>query len=561
MEGVLREEAGSRARGALSPRELARRLLNERVVVGVPLEELTERVRSAVNIEVRSRGELSRFVWREGDVSLRACFTADEASEAIEKGTETHQEAHQEAHLKGEGARLTEGLKMKVRGYPLERDVVTLLKAVEGTQEGAVSSLRRALKNPLPPELSEGLSAEERAALLSHPERWRHARLSGAASTLAKSIWEESGQLLNPLHVEGGLTLISQAGWAEVSEEGRWRLSQEGSAWLAEVGASLSTTINPLPHTPLPDHMNLKSSKDASQGTVRSAERGTVRGARQRSDEREGLMLLLAVLIERGPAPLEELSEAWGVSARRSGVRRASEWLLEGARSRLLHLQERGCVERLGARWGITELGLSWLRRAGLEAPTRDEGDLQQLWALLHQQQQRTRESLKALLLQMDPLAFEGLICELLERLGYHDVQLTQHTHDMGVDIVAHIELGITSVREVVQVKRHQRSIHRPTLDALRGSLHRFEAVRGTLITTSDFSKGTREAAFERGAAPITLINGDKLIELLMQHELGVSKRSVNIWRVEPARFEARATLNDRWRSSLRSDDQEEGAP
>jgi restriction system protein len=153
----------------------------------------------------------------------------------------------------------------------------------------------------------------------------------------------------------------------------------------------------------------------------------------------------------------------------------------------------------------------------------------------------------------MDPIAFEGLICELLERMGYHEVHLTQATHDMGVDIIAYIELGISSIREVIQVKRHQRSIHRPTLDALRGSLHRFDAVRGTLITTSSFSKGTKQAAFERGAPPITLIDGEKLIDLLMEHELGVRKSSVSLWRVEPTRFEANGEGLERWRSGLSS--------
>ena len=108
----------------------------------------------------------------------------------------------------------------------------------------------------------------------------------------------------------------------------------------------------------------------------------------------------------------------------------------------------------------------------------------------------------------------------------------------MGVDVIANIELGISSVREVIQVKRQHRAIHRPILDALRGSLHRFEAVRGTLITTSSFSKGTQEAAFERGAAPITLIDGSRLIELLMEHELGVKPVQIKLWQVEAKVFE-----------------------
>lgn len=67
-------------------------------------------------------------------------------------------------------------------------------------------------------------------------------------------------------------------------------------------------------------------------------------------------------------------------------------------------------------------------------------------------------------------------------------------------------------------------------LDQLRGSLHRFNAVRGTIITTRRFSKGVEEAAFERGAAPITLIDGDKLLDLLFENQIGVTKRQVEYW-------------------------------
>ncbi len=102
---------------------------------------------------------------------------------------------------------------------------------------------------------------------------------------------------------------------------------------------------------------------------------------------------------------------------------------------------------------------------------------------------------------------------------------------------MADIELGITSVREVVQAKRHKRTIQRTVLDALRGSLHRFDAVRGTIITTSTFSKGTREAAFEPGAAPITLIDGNKLVDLLIEHGIGVRKKPVELLELDADAF------------------------
>jgi restriction system protein len=121
--------------------------------------------------------------------------------------------------------------------------------------------------------------------------------------------------------------------------------------------------------------------------------------------------------------------------------------------------------------------------------------------------------------------------------MGYDNVETTTPTNDKGVDVVANIELGISSVREVIQAKRHRGNINRTVLDALRGSLHRFSAVRGTVITTGRFSKGTQEAAFERGAAPITLIDGEKLLDLLMENQIGVSKKSVEYYEFDSVKL------------------------
>ena len=133
----------------------------------------------------------------------------------------------------------------------------------------------------------------------------------------------------------------------------------------------------------------------------------------------------------------------------------------------------------------------------------------------------------------MDPIAFEHLIKRLLEAMGYTDVEVTTPSNDGGVDVVGDVEVGISAVREVIQVKRYRKNIQRRTLDALRGSLHRFRAMRGTIITTSDFSKGTRNAAFEHGAAPITLINGDKLVELLIDNDIGVRRKRIEVWELD----------------------------
>jgi restriction system protein len=149
------------------------------------------------------------------------------------------------------------------------------------------------------------------------------------------------------------------------------------------------------------------------------------------------------------------------------------------------------------------------------------------------------RASAREILTTMDPIGFEHLVRRLLEAMDYQNVTVTARSNDKGVDVVADIELGITSVREVVQAKRHAQAVQRKELDALRGSLHRFRAVRGTLITTGTFSKGTRDAAFESGAAPITLIDGEKLIDLLIEYEVGIRKKTIDILELDSAAFAA----------------------
>ncbi len=129
-------------------------------------------------------------------------------------------------------------------------------------------------------------------------------------------------------------------------------------------------------------------------------------------------------------------------------------------------------VERAGHSYGITPTGLDLLQQVAEADSAGSEPDPDQtLRQLLKQQKLRFREAIRDLLADIDPYAFEHLVRRLLEEMGYEDAEVTVASHDKGVDVVARIELGITSVREVVQVKRHRANIQRPVLDALHGSL------------------------------------------------------------------------------------------
>ncbi len=114
--------------------------------------------------------------------------------------------------------------------------------------------------------------------------------------------------------------------------------------------------------------------------------------------------------------------------------------------------------------------------------------------------------------------------------MGDDDVQVTRASGDRGVDVVATVQFGITTITEVVQVKRHQASIGRPILDQLRGALPYHKAIRGTIITLGTFSSGWKEAALYPGAAPIGLIDGDRLLDLLHEHKVGLKERPATLY-------------------------------
>lgn len=124
----------------------------------------------------------------------------------------------------------------------------------------------------------------------------------------------------------------------------------------------------------------------------------------------------------------------------------------------------------------------------------------------------------------MNPYKFEHLIGQLLEAMGYEQVEVTKASGDKGVDVVGRVQVGITTITEVVQVKRMQSNITRPVIDQLRGALPYHSAIRGTLITTGRFAGNCEKAALHPGAAPITLIDGDRLLELLIENNVGIRR-------------------------------------
>jgi len=144
-------------------------------------------------------------------------------------------------------------------------------------------------------------------------------------------------------------------------------------------------------------------------------------------------------------------------------------------------------------------------------------------------------------LLEMDPYQFESFVGELLDKIGYVNVETTKRSGDGGIDLKATLSLeGITNVDTVVQVKRWRNNVSGKTVTQLRGSAETGQ--RGLVIATSNFTKDAQKEAVAPNKIPISLINGDKLIKLLIKYSFGVERIDKNIYQLNSEYFNEPST-------------------
>ena len=128
------------------------------------------------------------------------------------------------------------------------------------------------------------------------------------------------------------------------------------------------------------------------------------------------------------------------------------------------------------------------------------------------------------------PTFFEQLVVDLMLAMGYGGSrkeagQATQATNDDGIDgIIKEDRLGLDTI--YLQAKRWQNTVHRPEIDKFIGSLTRHRARKGVFITTSEFSPGALDAVHTLDMK-IVLIDGQQLAELMIEHNLGVTRKEV----------------------------------
>ena len=92
---------------------------------------------------------------------------------------------------------------------------------------------------------------------------------------------------------------------------------------------------------------------------------------------------------------------------------------------------------------------------------------------------------------------------------------------DEGIDgIIKEDRLGLDII--YIQAKRWENTVGRPEIQKFAGALQGQRAKKGIFITTSSFSKDAHEYA-SRIDSKIVLIDGERLAQLMIDHNLGVS--------------------------------------
>ncbi|PZE63608.1 restriction endonuclease [Curtobacterium sp. MCBD17_021] len=139
-------------------------------------------------------------------------------------------------------------------------------------------------------------------------------------------------------------------------------------------------------------------------------------------------------------------------------------------------------------------------------------------------------EELLHRLRESHPDFFEQAVVDLLLAMGYGGAEQRGKriggTGDEGIDgVIDQDALGLDRV--YIQAKRYKagNNISRETIQAFVGALHGFGATRGVFLTTSAFTPAAISYT-SNVQSRVVLIDGERLIALMIKYRVGVQVRS-----------------------------------
>ena len=135
------------------------------------------------------------------------------------------------------------------------------------------------------------------------------------------------------------------------------------------------------------------------------------------------------------------------------------------------------------------------------------------------------KDTLLGAIAKMSPKKFEAFSRALLNRMGVEFTEKgVQISNDGGIDGYGyHIDANdFRTTRVVIQCKRYNAApVSEPEINQFLGAMNKYQADYGVFITNGRFTKAARTAA--REGSPITLIDGNDLVRLVIRYELYIT--------------------------------------
>ena len=137
------------------------------------------------------------------------------------------------------------------------------------------------------------------------------------------------------------------------------------------------------------------------------------------------------------------------------------------------------------------------------------------------------------------PAAFEGLVLQVLAKMGYgggdaKQIQGVPRGPDGGIDgKINEDKLGLDQI--YIQAKRYsENSVGRPTIQSFVGAMSGGGCKKGVFVTSSTFTSEAKSFATGLTDVRLVLIDGVGLAKLMIEHCVGVQvKETIRVAKID----------------------------
>jgi restriction system protein len=210
------------------------------------------------------------------------------------------------------------------------------------------------------------------------------------------------------------------------------------------------------------------------------------------------------------------------------------ENLLESSKHGVWTLTNKGWQTKLNEKQGH-DIFLKWVKYFQELRESKTNGAVETEVVKIVQTQEETEpESIQAnikptlseVLHTVSATGFEHLCGRLLREYDFENIEITQRSHDGGIDGYATLKINpFVSLSVFFQCKRYQGTVPTEKVQAFIGVMetNKRSVEKGLLITTGTFAKAAYE--IEKANIKLELVDGDKLVEMFEKIELGVKPK------------------------------------